>query len=395
MGLTGIADLPLHDGYVPRWLFERMKKLSYLIIRIMIEEFGVRETLMRFSNPIFFQAFNNIIGMDWDSSGSTTVTCAVLREALNSTDLPIRVLGGKGKLALKVPEEIDSLPRNFDVDREQLKTISRLVAKVDNVALQDGYQLYHHSMLVGEDGSWVIIQQGMNPNIKLARRYHWSMNTTFIRDPHSGICGIKHDYALNLVSSRSENAQKTILDIVQQDINKIVRDLAEVKAALKRYATGTRSILEFLGNEQRRYYHPWLMSRDLALKLSKINVDHKVLEKARNAQNFKELLLVRGLGPNTMLALALIAELIYSSQVDWNDPVTHDPRRYAFALGGKDGSPYKVDPKVYDDVLRILSSVVEHIKKSRDSGLLKYLRYLAEIAKKIDLPLELVRPTPP
>ncbi|NPA70462.1 MAG: DUF763 domain-containing protein, partial [Crenarchaeota archaeon] len=143
------------------------------------------------------------------------------------------------------------------------------------------------------------------------------------------------------------------------------------------------------------YYHPWLMSRDLALKLSKINVDHKVLEKARNAQNFKELLLVRGLGPNTMLALALIAELIYSSQVDWNDPVTHDPRRYAFALGGKDGSPYKVDPKVYDDVLRILSSVVEHIKKSRDSGLLKYLRYLAEIAKKIDLPLELVRPTPP
>ncbi|NPB00861.1 MAG: DUF763 domain-containing protein, partial [Crenarchaeota archaeon] len=279
MGLTGIADLPLHDGYVPRWLFERMKKLSYLIIRIMLEEFGIKETLLRFSNPIFFQAFNNIIGMDWDSSGSTTVTCAVLREALNRSNLPIRVLGGKGKLALKVPNEIDSLPDSFNIDKENLKLISRLVAKVDNVALQDGYQLYHHSIIVGEDGSWVIIQQGMNPNIKLARRYHWSMNTTFIRDPHSGICGIKHNYALNLVSSRSENAQKTILDIVQQDINKIVRDLAEVKAALKRYVTGTRSILEFLGNEQGRYYHPWLMSRDLALKLSKINVDHKVLEK--------------------------------------------------------------------------------------------------------------------
>ncbi len=395
MSLSGIADLPLHDGYVPRWLFERMKKLSYLIIRIMIEEFGVRETLLRFSNPIFFQAFNNIIGMDWDSSGSTTVTCAVLRESLNKTDLPIRVLGGKGKLALKVPEEIDKLPESFNIDKEELKTISRLVAKVDNVALQDGYQLYHHTIIVGEDGSWVIIQQGMNPTVKLARRYHWSMNTTFIRDPHSGICGIKHDHALNLVSSRSEKAQKTIMDIVQQDVNKVVRDLVEVKAILKRHATGSRSILEFLSSESKTYYHPWLTNREMISKISKINIDSKVLEKARNAQNFKELLLTRGLGPNTMLALALIAELIYSSPLDWNDPVTHDPRRYAFALGGKDGSPYKVDPKVYDDVLRILSSVVDHIRRSREAGLIKYLRYLAEIAKRLDLPLELVRPTPP
>ncbi len=395
MGLTGFADLPLHDGYVPRWLFERMRKLSHIIIRIMIEEYGVKDTIKRFSNPIFFQAFNNIIGMDWDSSGSTTVTCAVLREAVNRSDLPIRILGGKGKLSLKVPEEIDNLPKNFNVDKDLLKTISRLVAKVDNVALQDGYQLYHHSIIVGEDGSWTIIQQGMNTELRLARRYHWWMDTTFIRDPHSGICGIKHNYALNLVSRYSERSQKTIVDLVQQDVNKLIRDLYELKARFRRHVSNTRSILEFLKSQEKMYYHPYLMNRELALKISRINIDRNVLEKARNVQSFKELLLVRGLGPNTMLALALIAELIYSSPIDWNDPVTHDPRRYAFALGGKDGSPYKVDPHVYDDVINILSTVAEHIRRSRDSSLVRYLKHLAEIAKRLDLPLDMVRPTPP
>ncbi|NPA22697.1 MAG: DUF763 domain-containing protein, partial [Crenarchaeota archaeon] len=301
MGVSGIADLPLHDGYVPRWLFERMKKLSYLIINIMLEEFGPRETLRRFSNPVFFQAFNNIIGMDWDSSGSTTVTCAVLRESINRSDLPIRILGGKGKLALKVPEEIDKLPERFNIEKESLKTISRLVAKVDNVALQDGYQLYHHSIMVSEDGSWVIVQQGMNPELKLARRYHWWMDTTFIRDPHSGICGIKHEHALNMVSSRSEKAQKTIMDLLHQDTSKVVRDLVQLKALLRRYRSGSRSILEYIDSGGSTYYHPYISSSMIS-RLSKLELDRKVLEKARNAQRFDELLLTRGLGPNTMLA---------------------------------------------------------------------------------------------
>ncbi len=394
VNISGIADLPLHDGYVPRWLFERMKRLSYLIIRLMIEEFGIRKTIERFSNPIFFQAFNNIIGMDWDSSGSTTVTCAVIRESINNTDIPIRVLGGKGKLAIKVPEEIDKLPKNFNVDRDSLKIASRLVAKVDNVALQDGYQIYHHVVIVGEDGTWTIIQQGMNPDLKMARRYHWYMDTTYIVNPHSGISGIKHEYALNLVSDRSLNAQKTIIDIVNEGSIKIIRDFNKLKSILKSIKNKNKTILEYL-NCNLTYYNPYINDVKNIDKILKLKVDFKVLDKARDVDNFKDLLLVKGLGPNTMLALALIAELIYSSNVDWNDPVTHDPRRYAFALGGKDGSPYKVDPKVYDDVLTILQSVVDYIKRCRDYTLVKYLKHLANISRKLNLPLDLVRPTPP
>ncbi len=395
MSISGIADLPLHDGHVPRWLFERMKKLSYLVVKIMIEEFGIRETIERFSNPIFFQAFNNIIGMDWDSSGSTTVTCAVLRESLNSSDIPIRVVGGKGKLALKVPEEIDKLPNNFNIDKDELKTISRLVAKVDNVALQDGYQIYHHAIIVGQDGTWSIIQQGINPEIKMARRYHWYMDTTYISDPHSGICGIKHSYALNLVSSKSIQTQKTIIDIVKEGSLKVSRDLAMLKSIVKSIKNRNRTILEYFNSGRMTYYNPYISNIKNIDVVLRLNINLKAIDNAKNANNFRELLLTEGLGPNTMLALALIAELIYSSKIDWDDPVTHDPRRYAFALGGKDGSPYRVDPKVYDDVLRILESVVDHIKRSRDLGLLKYLRHLAQIAKKLDLPLDLVRPTPP
>ncbi len=395
MSLAGFADLPLHDGVVPRWLFERMKKLSRLIVSIMVEEFGVRETVRRFSHPVFFQAFNNIIGMDWDSSGSTTITTAVLREALKDADVGILVLGGKGKRALQVPEEIDRLPDRFNIDRDELKLASRLVAKVDNAAVQDGYQIYHHAVIVGEDGSWTIIQQGMNVENKLARRYHWWCETTFIRDPHSGILGIKQRYALNLVSSRSENVRKTIVDLVQEGPVKIIRDFNKVKLIAKQAITKTRTILDYLDNVSKDvpYYNPYIQER--AHEIVKLNINEKALERAKNVDNFRDLLLTPGLGPNTLLALVLIAELIYSTYADWNDPVTHDPRKYAFALGGKDGSPYPVDPKVYDDVITILQAVVDHIKSSRDRGLMKYLKHLADVARKLRLPVDKVFPTPP
>lgn len=394
MSLAGFADLPLHDGVVPRWLFERMKKLSRLIVTIMVEEFGVRETVRRFSHPVFFQAFNNLIGMDWDSSGSTTITTAVLREALKDADVGILVLGGKGKRALQVPEEIDKLPDRFNVDKEELKLASRLVAKVDNAAVQDGYQIYHHAVIVGEDGSWTIIQQGMNPEEKMARRYHWWCETTYIRDPHAGIAGIKRRYALNLVSSRSEQVQKTILDLVQEGSLKVMRDLAKLKAIAKSLVSKSRTILDYLGQSRDvPYYNPYIQEH--AQELLKLKIDEKVIDRARDATNFKELLLTPGLGPNTLLALTLIAELIYSTYADWNDPVTHDPRRYAFALGGKDGSPYPVDPKVYDDVITILQAVVDHIRSSKDRGLMKYLKHLAQVAQKLRLPVDKVFPTLP
>jgi len=395
VSISGVADLPLHDGSVPPWLFSRMVKLSRLIVMLMVEEFGLRDTIRRFSNPVFFQAFNNLIGMDWDSSGSTTITTAVLREALDSADIGIRVLGGKGKRAQQVPREIDELPDRFNVDRERLKTVSRLVAKVDSVALQDGYQIYHHAVIVGEDGTWTIVQQGMKPEQKLARRYHWWCETTFTIDPHSGISGLREKHALNLVSSRSMSAQRTILDIVREGPAKIMRDMQLLRSLAKRLASRSKTILEYVTNrEECTYYNPYLQPEKVQVLL-KLRPNERALTMAREASDFKELLLTPKLGPNTMLALALIAELIYSSPVDWEDPVTHDPRRYAFALGGKDGSPYPVDPKVYDDVLRVLESVVEYVRKNNDRGMLKYLRHLAKTARKINLPLDKVFPTPP
>lgn len=389
MGLTGVADLPLHEGHVPPWLFSRMTKLSSLIINLMVDEYGVRRTIKMFSNPIFFQSFNNIIGMDWDSSGSTTITTAALKVALKSVDVGIKVVGGKGEHALKVPDEIRSLEGKFNINPGELITASRLVAKVDNVALQDGHRLYHHAMIIGEDGTWAIVQQGLNPETKYARRYHWWMETSFINNPHEGIVGVKGDGALNMVSSVSEKARSTIIDIVSQDLNKVSRDLATVKAIIK--SRGNRSILSYINDEgkdwEQAYYNPRLnviINREL-------NINEDALRRARGTYNFRDLLLTNGLGPSTMLALALIAQLIYEAPVDWNDPANLDPRRFTFALGGKDGSPYPINREVYDAVIDILSRLVDSIK--RDGGLKPYLRHLARVAKKLNLPVDLVKPT--
>ena len=280
MELIGISELPLHDGHVPPWLFKRMVKLTQLILTIMVDYWGVKEVVKRFSNPIFFQAFNNLIGMDWDSSGSTTITTAVLREALSQVDIGIKVVGGKGKMALEIPKQLDELAKKFNIDAEYMKLVSRLVAKVDNVALQDGYQLYHQAIVVGEDGSWSIIQQGMNVSKKLARRYHWWMNTTFINNPHSGILGFKEDFALNLVSSRSESARKTIIDIVNQDVNKVIRDFYRVKQIVK--GLSNRKITSYLGLNLKDDYDVNIevlsKLKDLLLKL---NLDDKILMKLK------------------------------------------------------------------------------------------------------------------
>ncbi|WP_069806712.1 DUF763 domain-containing protein [Vulcanisaeta thermophila] len=386
MGVTGFADLPLHTGHVPPWLFSRMVKLSGLIVKLLVEEHGVRETIRLFSNPIFFQSFNNIIGMDWDSSGSTTVTTAALKESLLRVDVGIRVVGGKGVYALNVPNEIEELGRSWDLDVEELKLASRLTAKIDGTALQDGYRLYHHAMIIGVDGTWAVVQQGLNESSRYARRYHIWMGNDLMNEPHTGIVGFKGDYALNMVSRVSEGARKTIIDLVRQDVNKVIRDWAVVRAMIK----GNASILTYVGSQPPKYYNPYISG---AFRPYRASINEEALRGARDVNDFSELLLTRGFGPSTMLALALIAELVYRDRVDWEDPANVDPRRYAFALGGKDGSPYPVNREVYDAVIEVMQGLVDRI--SHDRELRVYMRHLAEAAKRLGLPLDLVRPTPP
>jgi len=386
VSVSGIADLPLHTGHVPPWLYSRMVKLSGLVVELLVDEHGIRETIRLFSNPIFFQAFNNIIGMDWDSSGSTTITTAALKDSLSKRDVGIRVVGGKGVYALNVPIEIEELGKQWDVDAELLKTMSRLSAKIDNTALQDGYRLYHHAMIIGSDGTWTVIQQGLNEKNRYARRYHIWMENDLLNEPHTGIMGIKGEHALNMVSRISGEARETILDLVHQDTNKVVRDWALVKAMIK----GNASILTYLGKEAPRYYNPYVSG---IFRPYTASINEEAIRRARDANDFRELLLTRGFGPSTMLALTLIAELVYRDRVDWEDPANIDPRRYAFALGGKDGSPYPVNREVYDAVIDVIQAIVDRARQDR--GLTIYLRHLANVAKQLNLPTDLVHPTPP
>jgi len=279
-----------------------MVKLANCIVDIIIEEFSEKELIRRLSDPIFFQAFSNVLGFDWNSSGSTTVLTAVLKFVLNSKDYEIKVAGGKGLHALKTPEEIRILS---DERADELIRISRLSAKMDNVALQDGYDLYHHTIFFTKK-DWCVIQQGMNTRLKLARRYHLSS----FKDQKIITQRIENE-VLNLISDKSEECRNVILDIVRD-------------------------------GEFKRF------------KLPK-TIDWKALEIAYNLQpeSFEELLLIRGIGKKTMRALALISEIVYKTPYDKTDPA-----KFCFAFGGKDKVPYPIDVKTYDEVIAFLKDVL-------------------------------------
>jgi len=336
---TGIANLPLHSGHTPRWLFERMKKLSREIVRIVVEEFGRDEFLRRISDPFWFQGFSCVIGFDWHSSGTTTVTGGVLKESISPEELGIAVAGGKGKASRKTPEEIERFGEVLSLSTkktENLKYASRMAAKVDNAALQDGYQLYHHVFIFTEEGKWCVIQQGMNPENRYARRYHWLSDNvkSFVNEPHSAICCDAKTKVLNMVAAESENARKASVDLVKDN-----------PIHLKKYLTGQRTLFNYGFTMPRKHY-----------------IDLKNFKPLMNAyefqpKNYEELLMVKGMGPKTIRALALLSDLIYGAEPSWRDPV-----KYSFAHGGKDRTPYPVDRKTMDKSIEILRTAVEEAR---------------------------------
>ncbi len=342
--------LPLHNGKAPHWLLNRMRKLAKPIIALIIEEFGEKEFFERISNPIFFQSFSNVLGFDWNSSGSTTVLIGVLKSVLNTEEFEIRVAGGKGKNALKTPEEIRRFAEELDVDAEKLIEVSRLTAKIDNSALQDGYDIYHHAVIFSKR-YWTVIQQGMNVQLRMARRYHWEVHTTEpeVENPHSGIVAERMEReVINLTSDKSRDARRVMLDIVRdrtfgRDYSKLI------------------SIVKF---------------KDGISVPRKI--DWKALEKAYELQpeRFEDLLLIRGVGKGTLRALALIAELIYDAEYDKKDPA-----KFCFALGGKDGVPFPVNRRVYDEVVEFMRSVIEQSRLGdfEKKNLLKRLSGLVRV----------------
>ncbi|MGC8850534.1 MAG: DUF763 domain-containing protein, partial [Candidatus Bathyarchaeia archaeon] len=299
----GFADLRLHPGYAPPWLVRRMIRLAGSIFAVMVDEYGLRNVLAKLSNPVFFQACSNVLGFDWDSSGSTTVTCNALKQALAKADLGIRAAGGKGRHSLMTPTEIDEIGEAFKLSSEETARIrysSRMAAKVDNSAVQDGYRLYHHMIFVSRDGDWTVIQQGMNPEFKAARRYHWLSTglRSFIVEPHQGIVGDKiHDKVLDMTARGSEGARRASVELVREGVNRL------------------RRLYEEVANHQ-RILTDWFPSPGAAPKRENLTsyrvergINWKAVERAWRLEprNYEELLAIPGVGPKTIRGLALVS----------------------------------------------------------------------------------------
>ena len=347
---TGVATLPLDTGKVPSWLFARMSRLMKYIAIVIVEEFGSKELLRRIADPVWFQSISCAIGMDWNSSGTTTITLGALKNGIKGMEkeLGIYVAGGKGKASRKTPQELLLIGDQTGLDGNNFVNISRLVAKVDNNLIQDGFNLYFHSFIVEKSGLWAIIQQGMNLKTNSARRYHWfSENVNdFIEEPHLGIISsIFIKKVLNLTAKQSKDNRRGIMDIIKNEYN-LCKYIKQI------FQQPQKNL--FMPNKD-FFYHPVSEEQFNIKKIIKTIKYVKFLD----PQSFNDLLSVKGVGPKTIRALSLIVEIILGKR-----PSFYDPARYTFAYGGKDGIPYPVDIATYDKTLEILNKAIRLSKKN-------------------------------
>ena len=354
--MTGIADLPLHYGHVPDYLLKTMKGMCDAIVHTMLYEYGEDKLLERLSNPMWFQALNNAIGMDWDSSGSTTVLLSILKQVIKSND-GIAVFGGKGRNSLLIKDEFMST-NLFDIETDRLSECSTLSAKTDSVLLQDGYNLYIHYMLVSKTGRWLVIQQGMNPNTKYARRYHLLDVDNFECEPNSAISGVNGN-AINLLDRNVEETRKVVLEEINGSRDKIIKDYSKALNTLKGNTTlelfeKSAAISGFDRLKRIEYYRP------ISIQKLKRNLERIKNESFSNLSDS----LLGGLTASTARAMFLIADLIYNEPPSFLDPVNYpyDPFKYAFTIGGKDGVPYSVNRKVAEEVIESMKQIVVNSK---------------------------------
>jgi uncharacterized protein len=351
---TGFANLPLHGGKAPSWLTGRMRRLAKEIADIMVDESGPNKFLERLSDPYWFQALGCVLAYDWHSSGVTTVLTGVLKTAIDPKEHGIAVCGGKGKTSRKTPDDIEAACQQFGFCGQTIDELiytSRMTAKIDNSAIQAGYQLYHHAFLITEDEKWAVVQQGMSDLDRSARRYHWLSDNTrdFVVEPHNGIaCNIKRERALNMVAKTSEESRKACVDLSKEPPKKLF-SLLQMANKPKNQSS--------LTNWLPKTSDPW--TQNLTTLNMPRNISWDMLERAYQFQpsNYEELLAVKGVGPATVRGLALVAELIYGQEPSWEDPV-----KFSFAYGGKDGVPYPVDRKAMDESVLILKKAVEEAK---------------------------------
>jgi hypothetical protein len=341
-----------------------MVKLGREMMRVLVAEFGPDEFIRRMADPVWFQSLGTVLAFDWNASGLTTILTAALKEAIRGQekDLGIFICGGKGKTSRKTPEQINiwgdklSLPAGCV---ENLVYNSRMSAKVDSSLVQDGYQIYHHSFLFSRGGSWAVVQQGMNPANVSARRYHWfSANVDdLVCEPHTGIVtAAKRRQALNLTARDSEDTRSLSVEFVSSGYRLLAKDI-EILRKHSSHLSKMVSLksegeqLTFLQLEDTEFKAHPVVCEDF----SKSRYLEKIFSKLCDYQpeSYERLLAVRGVGPKTIRALALVAEVIYGAK-----PSYEDPARYSFAHGGKDATPYPVDRETYDRTIATLAQAV-------------------------------------
>lgn len=330
-------DAPLHYGHAPRWLFEKMVSLCSLIFEFIIQEYGVEYLLEKISDPYWFQCLGCILGFDWHSSGLTTTLCGVFKEVCKDKDWGLFVCGGKGRVSRNTPYEIESVGGRISKDVEVLINTSRLVAKIDNSALQDGFTLYHHTFIFDSKLNWIVIQQGMSKD-GWARRYHWHHKYAqyLFKDPHAGIISSCSFLTLNMVDKDKDNLRNLVVDLSSRPPEKNLKDIDTLKSSLGKLPYRHRILLEDI--------NPKYLFK---IFLSTYEVQPK---------DFSEFLSLSKVGPKTIRALALIADLIYGEPISFRDPA-----RFSFAHGGKDGYPYKINLVHYQKTIDNLQEIVKRV----------------------------------
>jgi len=348
----GHADLPLHHGKVPEWLAGRMAKLGAIIAEAIVQDYGRDEFLSRLANPFWFQSFGAVMGMDWHSSGITTSVIGALKRGLLplEKELGLHVCGGRGRHSRKTPQELIDIGHRVGFDGDAMAKASRLVAKVDSAAVQDGFELYLHGFIVADDGKWVVVQQGMKDETGTARRYHWQSAglKSFIEAPHSAIEGEGQGNIINLTDVRAERSRASSVEMLGSlGPDKLVAEIGRIEgrdvAPPEPEAQGSLPFLVMPA-------HHDIRPKDVILRRL-----HASLAAAadKGPSDFAELLLVPGVGARTVKSLAMVAEVIHGAPHRFADPA-----RFAMAHGGKDGEPFPVPLKVYDETIRVLKYAV-------------------------------------
>jgi hypothetical protein len=357
MKRSGAADLPLHGGHVPYWLSERMTQLGGAIIESLVFHYGPSEVLKRLSDPFWFQAFGAVLGMDWHSSGITTSVMGALKRALNpkAAELGIYICGGKGIHSRNTPGELLKISEKQGLNADALIRSSRLTARIDNNAIQDGFQLYLHSFIVTRSGEWAVVQQGMNESTQMARRYHWLSSNiqSFEEEPHTSIYGHNQGLILNLTDKAAAPTRNRLLDLTRENPAMMLKEVQMLKMPMRHELQTSDVNLKRLG--------------------SVLALAHET-----EVKNFEELILLKDLGPRTLQAMTLVSEVIHGTPSRF-----HDPARFSFAHGGKDGHPFPVLTKVYDETIATLKHAVDKAGIGH-SDKVQAIKKLSQIALEIE-----------